>query len=481
MSLRFYDKEKVADLHPRVILDTERIDVMANALVVSVLVSIVVAISAACLLAYMNAKLFVLLFLMVPFYFIIRRAFSDKLKEGHRRFRKDMEQMSSIVSELLHSIRLVKSFAMENYEQQRVEKRIQRVTERGVRLFTEAAAFQILLQGVGGMALLAIFTVGGWMVINQHITLGDVVAFSSLLGYFLNPINTLISCTDTLYAGRAGLESVYGLLDIYDTERSEHFPSFEVRGGVQFENVSFEYGNGEPVLNGVSLEVRPGEQIALVGSSGAGKTTLVNIVLGFYLPTSGRVLIDEHDLRETNLRGLREQVGVVSQDNVLVSGSIMDNIRYGKVGASSEEIEAAAKLANAHDFISDLPDGYATGIGDRGVRLSGGQRQRIAIARAILKDPKILILDEATSALDSESERAVQEALEHLRANRTSFVIAHRLSTIQNADRILVLRRGTVIESGTFAELLALGGEFHRFHQLQFAGDDGTERRKAAL
>jgi subfamily B ATP-binding cassette protein MsbA len=469
MSLRFYDNEKTGDLHARVILDTERVDVMANSLVVHIFVSVAIALSASLLLAYINLHLFALLFLLAPFYFIIRSAFAKKLKDGHGDFRQRMEQMSSIVSEVLHSIRLVKSFAMEKFEQRRVEERLQRVTRRGVRLFTEAAAFQILLQCVGGMATLAIFTVGGWMVINNEITVGDVVAFSVLTAYFLNPINTLISLTDTIYAGHAGLVSIYGLMDVYDTEQTEHLPEVEVHGGVDFDNLCFGYTDENPVLREINLSVTPGQQIALVGNSGAGKTTLVNLLLGFYTPTAGCIRIDGVETTAMNLRRLREQIGVVSQDNVLVSGSIRNNIRYGNMAATQDEIEQAAIFANAHDFISAMPAGYDTEIGERGARLSGGQKQRIAIARAILKKPKILILDEATSALDSESELAVQDALERLRENRTSFVIAHRLSTIQRADLILVMRNGSVVERGTFGELLNRGGEFTRFYKIQYA------------
>lgn len=472
MSLRFYDNEKVGDLHARVVLDTERVDVMANAIVVQIFVSITLAIGASAVLLYMNARLAVLLFVLAPLYLIIRNQFAQKLKDGHGDFRKRMEQMSSIVSEVLHSIRLVKSFAMEKFEQRRVEEKLHRVTRRGVRLFTETAAFQILLQCVGGLATLAIFTVGGWMVINGQLSVGDIVAFSVLTTYFLNPINTLISLTDTIYAGHAGLVSIYSLFDMYDTEESEHLPAVEIRGEVEFEAVSFGYDEGAAVLQDITFKVQPGEQIALVGSSGAGKTTLVNLVLGFYKATAGRILIDGHDVSQMNLRRLREQVGVVSQENVLIAGSIENNIRYGKLTATHDEIEAAARAANAHDFIMQLDNGYESEIGERGVKLSGGQRQRIAIARAILRDPRILILDEATSALDSESEVAVQEALERLRHNRTSFIIAHRLSTIQHASTILVLRDGRVIEQGSFEELLKRGGEFFRFYKIQYAKSD---------
>lgn len=469
MSLRFYDNEKVGDLHARVILDTERVDVMANSMVVHLLTSAVIALSASALLIMLNARLFLLIALLIPFYFIIRSAFADKLKHGHGHFRKDMERMSSIVSDVLHSIRLVKSFAREDFEQKRVEEQVRQVTDRGVRLFTEAALFNILLTCVGGMATLSIFTVGGWMVISGQLSLGEVVAFATLMAYFLTPINTLISSTDTLYSGMAGLESVYSLEDVFDTEQSEHLPRIEVKGEVRFEEVRFEYQQEHPVLDSIHLTARPGEQIALVGSSGAGKTTLVNLILGFYMPTHGRVLIDGHNVSQVNLRTLREQIGVVSQDNVLIGGTIFNNIHYGRLKATREEVIEAARLANAEEFILRLPDGYDTEIGDRGIRLSGGQRQRLAIARAILKNPRILILDEATSALDSESERAVQQALDQLRRDRTSFIIAHRLSTIQNADLILVMRHGRIVERGTFEELLCARGEFHRYYRLQFA------------
>lgn len=468
LSLRFHDNEKAANLHARVVLDTERVDVMANALVVTVLVSLTVSLAVAAVLAWMNLRLFLLLALMLPFYWMVRRRFESRLKEGNRDFRAEMQQMSAIVSELLHSIRLVKSFANEDHEQRRVEERIHRVTNRGVNLFTQSAAFQALLQAVGGVATVVVFVVGGLMVVNGRLTIGEVVAFSSLMALFLNPVNALIATTDVIYAGQAGLESVYSLMDVFDTEATEHLPSVEVGGQVVLDHVSFGYNSERTVLEDVSLEARSGDQIALVGSSGAGKTTLINLILGFYKPTRGKVAVDGNDVTEINLRNLREQIGVVSQDNVLLSGSIRDNIRYGRLEATETEIEEAARLANAHEFIAGFPDGYDSQIGDRGVKLSGGQRQRIAIARAILKNPRILILDEATSALDSESEHLVQEALDRLRANRTSFVIAHRLSTVQNASRIVVLGGGRIIEQGSFDELIALRGEFFRFHQLQF-------------
>ena len=242
-----------------------------------------------------------------------------------------------------------------------------------------------------------------------------------------------------------------------------------LRGAVRFDHVSFYYDAGRrPALDDVCVDVQPGETIALVGESGAGKTTFSNLILGFYLPTSGRVLIDGEDIRNLNLRALRECIGVVSQENVLLNTSIIDNLRYGRMGSTMDEVVKAARDANALDFIQSAPEGFDAIVGDRGIRVSGGQRQRLAIARAILKNPQILILDEATSALDSESEAKIQEALERLKKNRTCFIIAHRLSTVISADRILVFKEGRLIEMGSHAQLQSLGGEYARLCQRQF-------------
>jgi subfamily B ATP-binding cassette protein MsbA len=290
------------------------------------------------------------------------------------------------------------------------------------------------------------------------IVASPIAAFTTLYGQFQQALGAS--------------ERVFELLDtapeMQEAPGAQILPA--VQGLVQFEDVSFDYGDGnreQEVLRDVSLVARPGQVIALVGPSGAGKTTLANLIPRFYDPTQGRILIDGYDLRAVRIHSLREQVGVVPQETVLFSGSVRDNIAYGKLHATSGEIEAAARAANAHDFVMQLHMGYETAVGERGIKLSGGQRQRIAIARAILKDPRILILDEATSSLDSESEQAVQEALERLMRERTTFVIAHRLSTIVRADRIVVLENGRVAEQGTHAELIARQGLYQRLYSLQ--------------
>jgi ABC-type multidrug transport system fused ATPase/permease subunit len=286
----------------------------------------------------------------------------------------------------------------------------------------------------------------------------------------LGPINQLANLTETLMSGHTALTKVFELLDEDNVELSNiGFESMApIRGEVTFENVDFEYSDGTCALQGVSFATQPSRQIALVGESGAGKSTLIHLILGLYLPTAGKVLIDGRDITEMNLRNVRRQMGIVSQETILVNGTVRDNIRYGTPEASDEDVIAAAKVANAHEFISKLADGYEAQIGEDGVRLSGGQRQRLAIARAVLRNPCILILDEATSALDSESEYLVQQALERLSAGRTTFVIAHRLSTILNSDEIFAMKQGRVVERGTHQELLVKHGEYARLYHTQF-------------
>jgi subfamily B ATP-binding cassette protein MsbA len=294
-----------------------------------------------------------------------------------------------------------------------------------------------------------------------------------------SPLGAFTALYSQLQQALGASERVFELLDtppeMRDAPDAVALPP--ITGQVRFEEVSFDYGDSEQtreVLQRVSLAVEPGQVAALVGPSGAGKTTLVNLIPRFYDPTQGRILVDGYDIRRVQMRSLREQIGIVPQETALFSGSVQDNIAYGKLDATQEEIEAAARAANAHDFILALPEGYATLVGERGVKLSGGQRQRIAIARALLKNPRILILDEATSSLDSESELAVQEALERLMRDRTTFVIAHRLSTIINADWIIVLAGGQIVEQGPHAELLAQeGGLYRRMYALQFRWEEG--------
>lgn len=471
MSLSFYDRERASELHARIVIDTERIDVMGNAIVVHGLSSVIMFVLALGILSYLNFKLFIISLSLLPIYYLTQRLIRPKIRESNKSFRNMMEGMSSDINDLLQSIRLVKQFAREKHEQARAENRFRQVTRSALYMTILDSFYNNLMAWLTNSATILIYVVGGILLIKGNMTLGEIIAFVGMLGFLISPVNILMSMVTTVYSGIASLGPVYALLNLEDAlEKDKDKKSVQsLKGSVVFEDVSFVYDStGKQAIGNVNLNVKPGETIALVGESGAGKTTFVNLILGFYFPTSGRILIDGEDITTINLKNLREKIGVVSQDNVLLNTSIRENLLYGRLQATEAEILDAAEKANALEFIENIPHRFDAIVGDRGVRLSGGQRQRLAIARALLKNPQILILDEATSALDSESESKIQGALEKLKINRTCFVIAHRLSTVVNANRILVLKDGRLIESGSHKELLAQKGEYARLCAKQF-------------
>ncbi|MFH0794860.1 MAG: ABC transporter ATP-binding protein [bacterium] len=471
MSLRFYDQERASELHARVVIDTERIDIMGNAVVIQGLASVIMFFLAVAILAWLNFWLFLATAILLPLFYGAHRLMRPRMRGAHKSFREGMESMSSQVNDLLQSIRLIKSFAREEHEQERAEDRFRSVT-RSALAMTILDSFYVNLMGwLSNTTVIVVYVVGGLFIIQGKMTLGEIVAFTGMIGFLLTPLNTLMNMMTNVYAGLASLRPVHALLTLNDPlEINEGKKKIgDLRGEVRFENVTFVYETtGKHALHDVNVSVRAGETIALVGESGAGKSTFAHLVLGFYFPQQGSVCVDGMDIRDLNLRTLRECIGVVSQDNVLLNTSIRENLLYGRMDAEEFEIIGAAEKAHAFEFIMQIPGGFEAVVGDRGVRLSGGQRQRLAIARALLKDPKILILDEATSALDSESEAKIQEALDKLKKNRTCFVIAHRLSTVMSADRILVFKEGRLVEEGKHHELQARGGEYTRLCQRQF-------------
>jgi subfamily B ATP-binding cassette protein MsbA len=378
-----------------------------------------------------------------------------------------------ILNERIASSRLVRAFATEELEMSQFNHRI----ENDLNNYSRVLWRNTLLSGgaelVTGLGTLLVLGYGAWLAYHKvdGFTVGQLVAFTGFLGLLYAPITRIVDTNAMIQTAVVALEQIFTVLDTQPAvPENDSLPALPpVRGEVAFENVSFGYRAHQSTLSDVSFTVAPGKMLALVGPSGAGKSTIITLLARFYEATEGRILVDGQDIRNFNVQSLRRQIGIVMQDNILFSGSIRDNIKYGRRDATDEEMIAAAKAANAHEFIEKFASQYNSEIGERGVALSGGQRQRIAIARVILKNPRILILDEATSALDSVSERLIQEALEHLMTTRTTLVIAHRLSTIVKADQILVMEGGRVVEQGTHGELITKEGLYSTLHGLQFA------------
>ncbi len=477
MSLRFHDEEKASELHSRVVLDTERIDVMGNAAMVQLMSATMMFLLSCVLLAYINVQLFLLTIIMAPVIFLTHKRLKPRMREVHRNFRDEMETMNSQINDLLQAIRLVKTFAREDHEQRRAETRFQTVTQRALDMTIFTSFYMNLMNFLTHLTILLVYVLGGYIIIRGSMSVGDLVAFAGMITFMITPIGMIIGMTQMIYTGLASLGPVYTLLHFHDPiEEVEGKKSPDrLEGSIEFDNVSLVYDtSGAHALRDVTVSIRPGETVALVGESGAGKSTFASLVLGFYLPAKGTIHLDGVDITELNLQHLREKIGVVSQDNVLLNTSIRENLSYGRLEATQEELEDAARQANALEFIQQIPEGFDAVVGDRGTRLSGGQRQRLAIARALLKDPQILILDEATSSLDTESEAKIQEALDHLIQERTCLIIAHRLSTVISADRILVLKDGRLMESGTHGELVEKGGEYAKLCQRQFRGAGGS-------
>jgi subfamily B ATP-binding cassette protein MsbA len=395
--------------------------------------------------------------------------FGSKIRRRGTRAQEWRAEVNTILQETISGIRVVKAFGMEDYEKRRFQAASQQVFRSFMRIWRVESLTSPVLEVLGGIGIIIAFGVGGYLVSVKSLTPGAFMAFLGALASLYQPVKRIGQINNVVQRGLAGMARVFEMLDTR-TEvpaRAEAVTLGRMRDGVAFHQVSFGYEPDRPVLQDISFTAKRGEIVAIVGTSGAGKTTLVNLIPRFYDPIGGVITIDGVDIVRATLPSLRQQMGIVTQETILFDDTIYNNIAYGQGNVPTEQVIAAARIANATEFIEALPDGYETRIGERGVRLSGGQRQRIAIARAIQKNPPILILDEATSALDAESERLVQEALDRLMENRTTFVIAHRLSTIIRADKILVLDDGRLIEQGTHTELMAAAGVYHRLYQSQ--------------
>jgi ATP-binding cassette, subfamily B, bacterial len=419
---------------------------------------------------WLNWQLTIATLILAPVMGLIIGAFGEKLLKYSHRSQNRISNLSALLTEVLGGIRLVQAFAAESYELERFSHEAEANLQAKYQA-EKAKAFQFVVVGfLLVMTVLFIFFLGGWQISLGNLTGKEFVSYITGVALLIDPITHTTSNYNSFKESQASVDKIFELLAIQPTviEQENAIALQAVTGKVEYNAVSFSYNVHTPVINNLSLIAKPGETIALVGSSGAGKSTLVNLLPRFYNVDRGQILIDGVNIQAVTLKSLRQQIGIVPQETTLFSGTIAQNIAFGKTDFALQDVESAAKIANAHQFISELAQGYFTYVGERGVNLSGGQRQRIAIARAILLNPRILILDEATSALDSESEALVQEALERIMRDRTVFVIAHRLATVRRADKILVLEKGKIVESGNHQELLAKNGAYASFHARQF-------------
>lgn len=470
LSVSFYDKNKTGTIMSYV---TNDVNALQSAMVENTIEMITegfILIGSVVAMIYLDWRLTLFTVCTFPPVLWFMEFFGKKIRKTGGRIQECTADITSVLQESVASARVIKSFVREDYEVDRfdVENKANfRANMKNVQLM---ATLTPVVELVAAIGVTMIIWYGGNNVINGTITAGSLVAFLTYAVNISNPIKRLTRVIGNIQKALAAAQRVFMIIDmpeeIVEANNARLLP--QVQGKVEFQNVTFAYNEKGDVIKDLSFTVAPGEVIAIVGPSGAGKSTIANLLPRFYDVNKGDIKIDGYSVREVTLNSLREQVGIVPQETMLFNGSVYDNILYGRLDATREEIETAAKAANAHDFIMQLSDGYATKLGDRGVNLSGGQRQRIAIARAILKNPRILILDEATSALDTESERIVQEALDRLMVGRTSFVIAHRLSTIKNADKILVLEKGCLVEAGTHDELIALDGLYAHLYKIQY-------------
>lgn len=472
-SHRFFSERSTGEMVSRIVSDADAIQAAVSTRMGDLFQESITLVGLIVYVFFSNPELALIVLVVAPALIYPVVHFGIRLRGTTHRSQERMADMATLLEETIRGVRIVKAFTMERFEIKRFHEATRHHLNSNLKAQKIQALTSPVMELISGMLMLALFLYAHRRIVAGTLTLGQFLSFLVALASMYQPIKKLNKVNLSVNTALSAAERVFRMLDIENEveEKPDARQLAKVGSGVRYENISFSYGN-EPVLRDVSLTVAPGEIVALVGGSGAGKSTLVNLLPRFYDVTAGRIVVDEQDVRDLTLDSLRGLMGFVTQEVVLFNDNVRNNIAYGRIDVDEQKVIDAARAANAHEFITALPNGYDTPIGEGGVLLSGGQRQRLAIARALFKDPPILILDEATSALDTESERLVQQALNNLMRGRTTMVIAHRLSTIRNANKIIVLDRGAVAEVGTHEELIERKGIYRRLHDLQFAEED---------
>ena len=469
LSITYHKDMEAGRLQSKIMRDVENVETLSSQLFVNLLnisINIIVALSVT---VFKNRIVFIFFILIIPVAATTIVAFRKKINKQNHQFRKEMEETSVKVMEMVEMIPITKAHSLEEYEVEKMGAQVSKVAEEGYHLDIIQANFGSVSWGVFQIFQVGCLVFTAILALNNKIQVGDIVLYQNYFGTIVNQVSSLITLIPVISKGLESVTSIGEILYANDIEdNKDKLKLKKIRGAYEFKDIRFAYPpQDQYILNGLNLKVNPGETIALVGESGAGKSTILNMIIGFILPTSGEMSIDGHNLKEIDLRTYRNHIAVVPQETILFSGSIRDNITYGLPSYKEKHLQEVIKAANLTDLIETLPKGLDTMIGGHGDKLSGGQKQRISIARALIRDPKVIILDEATSALDTMSEKLIKESLNHLIQDRTTFIVAHRLSTILEADKICVIKKGVLVEHGTYEELMAKKGEFYQMKSIQ--------------